>query len=56
VEVGPGRRDALVDSADGVVVHGAEPGAEVVIEVRAETGPLGWTCRGVFTAEARGPV
>jgi pimeloyl-ACP methyl ester carboxylesterase len=56
VEVGPGRRDALVDSADGVVVHGAESGAEVVIEVRAETGPLGWTCRGVFTADARGHV
>jgi pimeloyl-ACP methyl ester carboxylesterase len=56
VEVGPGRRDALVDSPDGVVVHGAEPGAEVTIETRVRSGGLGWTCRGVFTADAAGTV
>jgi hypothetical protein len=50
VEVGPGRRDALVDSADGVVVHGAGPGAEVTIEtvhpVTGETYTLGGTLAG----------
>lgn len=56
MQVGPGRPDALVDSEDGIVVHGAEPGAEVEIEARVELGALGWTCRGVFRADARGDV
>jgi hypothetical protein len=56
VEVGPGRPDALVDSEDGVVVHGAQPGGEVVLEARVELGALGWTCRGVFRADAGGDV
>lgn len=56
MQVGAGRADALVDSEDGVVVHGADPGAEVAIEVRVGTGRLGWTCRGVFTADAQGDV
>lgn len=56
MEVGPGRRDALVDSADGVVVRGAAPGAEVTVEARVRSGVLGWTCRGVYTADADGKV
>ena len=56
MEVGPGRADALVDTPDGVVVDGASPGAEVVIEAYVELGAVAWTCRGVFTADADGRV
>ncbi len=56
MEVVPGRADALVDTADGVVVRGATPGAEVRIESTIESGELGWTCRGVYTADAQGQV
>ncbi len=54
--VGPGRIDALVDTADGVVVRGATPGAEVTVDVAVEVGSLHWTCAGVFTADALGMV
>lgn len=56
MQVGPGRPDALVDSPDGVLVRGATAGAEVTIEAYVEPGALGWSCRGVFTSDARGDV
>jgi dienelactone hydrolase len=54
--VGPGRADALVDTEDGVVVGGAMPGAQVAIRTSIRIGELGWTCAGVFTADADGVV
>ena len=56
MEVGPGRRDALVDTPDGVVVRGATPGAEVTLETHVVCGALSWSCRGVFTADPDGGV
>ena len=56
MEVLPGRRDALVDTPDGVVVVGATARAEVVIEASVGVGALGWTCHGIFTADAEGRV
>jgi dienelactone hydrolase len=56
LSVGPGRADALVDSADGVVVRGASPGDEVTIDVSVAVGPLSWTCAGAFRADAGGVV
>ncbi len=56
MEVHPGRLDALVDTADGVVVRGAGPGAEVRLETSVRCGGLDWSCRGVFTADVEGGV
>ena len=54
--VGPGRPDAFVDSEDGVVVTGAEPGG--LVRVLATTTAQGQTvtCPGEFVADPSGTV
>ena len=52
----PGAEDAVVDTADGLVVEGVTPGSRISVTSRVTAGGRAWTCRGEYVAGPSGLV